>query len=1586
MRARPNPIFKRFFPLLAAFAFIFGACQLIQDSKGEDTVSFTRLYDTLKQFDEVIIVMADGDGILLDTVYRGKVDAPAEIEGLPVKGWDGKKAQITIVGFKDGEIVYKIEKAFDGGTDKTQATDVLVTQGTSLSAATLEITLTEGDSAGFPEVAIIPSTLARKSLSWSSSDPEILRVAETHIKALKKGSAQLKAMLKSEPSKSLTFHVTIEPNGKIPETLALTPKDTLHLAAGGAGERFQVQAAPAGASNAVTWSSEDPQCASVAADGFVLGLRPCITKVVAVSKEKASVSAFAWVDVSGPVPVERVRFLKDSTELFIGGAAESLLVEVTPARANPSVEFLSSSPSKVAVQNGKITGLAEGPAFVFAVSKENPALTDTLKVTVYPSQRIDGISISPRSRTLYTGGEEFTFTAAVSPSSSPQKTRWGSSNNAVAKVDAAGKVSPVAPGAVRIFAVSLVDSSRKDSVDVIVKRDAPRLSVGQDTVVSLGETVSFLPGVAPQEYGVLTSFKWDLDGDLAWDDSAAALETVSYKYDQEKEYSARFYVRDSEGNDTIAVKKVKAVKGLVVLIVSPANNSYTNQTSIAVRWRIDGKEQDSLPKVDLKDGPNVITRTAYDEAHTPFSASITVYLDTVKPNRPLVHGPASSASALPIWTWGTGGAGGVGVYRCSLDNPNLLQAPETRDTVFSPLEALKEGAHTLYVQERDAAGNWSASGSVSILVDLSPPGAPNVTVGAPAVTNNQKPVWNWTGDAGGSGLFEYKLDNGNFSSGATQTPAKSFTPATNLGEGPHTLYVREKDSTGNWSPAGSAAVTIDITAPNAPKLSGATPTGVQPAWTWTSGGAGGSGDYRYKLGGDGNPAAGGVETRALTYTLAAAVSGTAYTLHIQERDEAGNWSSVSSLAVKYDLTKPTVTITAPQASGTYITTAAGVTLACGAAGPNAIAKVEYSVDGGAPAPAAQGGGGSWSTGTVALTDGKTAIVTLKATDALGNTGEASLSLLRDNTAPSAPASLSAPTSPTNAAKASWTWAAGSDGANGSGLGGQYRYNLGGAAWITTSAASATGLDLKEGSNVFSVQEQDKAGNWSASATNEVILDTKAPDKVTFSGTSGSYTASTTPTWTWSPSTTNPGIGVYVLKLDAGAEFDLASSASSVTYTPSTALSDNQAHTLTVKQKDQVAGVTGAVNSFTYNIKVNPAGAPAVKSAANVANSGATNNPKFTWTSGGGGTGTYRVRLNNDASYQTHPQPGGSQTEWSIPSNMADGAYTIRVSEQDQLNRWGNEGAFTINLDRTGPAITEVKVKDGNFALRDGFITNKASIVIAYKADGASKEYSCNLPNNNAANVCSFSETDGVGNKTTYSATVWKRNKVIFFKQGGIGDGSSWERATDDIASFVHDANFSGYDLWLGSGAYDAVSPTVPINLIGGFNAAAYPNTTSGRNKGNTFIGAMTVDFNSGGTFDGMTFTGDLSVRITTVTMIDCSLQGAGRLNVIDGGTVNATNFTATGLSGFYALVYVSGSTLNFNGGTISNNTPDEGGVTFWVLGKVNLAGGMVTSKNSTANSPYDFRVGFNGELTIDRSVTADCGKVSNESGTVHCKE
>ncbi|MCX7656714.1 MAG: Ig-like domain-containing protein, partial [Treponemataceae bacterium] len=187
-----------------------------------------------------------------------------------------------------------------------------------------------------------------------------------------------------------------------------------------------------------------------------------------------------------------------------------------------------------------------------------------------------------------------------------------------------------------------------------------------------------------------------------------------------------------------------------------------------------------------------------------------IVYDSIPPAAPGVNGVSLTNNRKPTWSW-TSGGGGNGQYRYQLNSTTGNWTPTTA-TSYTPNSDLADGSYTLYVQERDAAGNWSASGSRTTVVDATPPNSPIISGTTP--TTNPRPTWSWTSGGGGNGQYRYQF---NSTTGSwTETTATSYTPPSNLLDGSYTLYVQERDVAGNWSASGSKTIVVDIPAPNPP--------------------------------------------------------------------------------------------------------------------------------------------------------------------------------------------------------------------------------------------------------------------------------------------------------------------------------------------------------------------------------------------------------------------------------------------------------------------------------------------------------------------------------------------------------------------------------------------------------------------------------------------------------------------------------------------------------------------------------------------------------------------------------------------------
>jgi large repetitive protein len=279
------------------------------------------------------------------------------------------------------------------------------------------------------------------------------------------------------------------------------------------------------------------------------------------------------------------------------------------------------------------------------------------------------------------------------------------------------------------------------------------------------------------------------------------------------------------------------------------------------------------------------------------STTATATANITSPAAPLIAAFTPTKSTAPTWTWTTGGVGN-GIFRYKLDSSSLTSgATVTTAKAFTPVTALSEGSHTLYVQENNNAGLWSSIGSKTVVIDVTPPETTILT--KPASLANSATATFTLATTGGSS-YQCSIDGGAF---VTCTSTKTYS---SLAEGNHSFSVKAVDAAGNEDPTPATyAWTIDRTPPVAPVVTSITPTtSTTPTWTWRASG-GGNGTFRYKLDG----LVWSANITATTFSPATALAPGAHTLWVQEIDDAGNWSVSGSKTVVIDMAPPETTIT-----------------------------------------------------------------------------------------------------------------------------------------------------------------------------------------------------------------------------------------------------------------------------------------------------------------------------------------------------------------------------------------------------------------------------------------------------------------------------------------------------------------------------------------------------------------------------------------------------------------------------------------------------------------------------------------------------
>lgn len=259
----------------------------------------------------------------------------------------------------------------------------------------------------------------------------------------------------------------------------------------------------------------------------------------------------------------------DSLELGLGDEPAWVDASVKPGYADQGLAWTMADTGiarleTISGESGvRVIPRKAGRTVLTARSRKDTSLSAEVRVRVRPP-RMESVELDRESLILYVNGAPDSLHAAVEPELADQTLVWSSDDTAVVKVDAQGRLFPVREGGTLVRARS-ADGPAADSARVIVKRDVPSLRVSLEGKTSIHSTLIFSVRVR-QEHGGLVLYRWDLDGDGAWDDSLSGpsgggapwtgdsvdLPAVSRKYDGEGEWTARFLVRDTEGNEAEA--------------------------------------------------------------------------------------------------------------------------------------------------------------------------------------------------------------------------------------------------------------------------------------------------------------------------------------------------------------------------------------------------------------------------------------------------------------------------------------------------------------------------------------------------------------------------------------------------------------------------------------------------------------------------------------------------------------------------------------------------------------------------------------------------------------------------------------------------------------------------------------------------------------------------------------------------------------------------------------------------------------------------------------------------------------------------
>ena len=684
------------------------------------------------------------------------------------------------------------------------------------------------------------------------------------------------------------------------------------------------------------------------------------------------------------------------------------------------------------------------------------------------------------------------------------------------------------------------------------------------------------------------------------------------------------------------------------------------------------------PSTPLAEGGHGVTATATDTAGntSAASAALPLTIDTTAPGA-----PGSLALAVPS------DSGAIGDGVTSHTSPVIIGTAEAGSTVtltdtrggvatvlgtaiadntghwsFTPTSPLAEGGHSVTVTATDMAGNVSApSMALPLTIDIAAPAAPgSLALAVPSdsgavgdgLTNHTTPEIAGTAEAGS--IVTLTDTRGGIptvlgTAVTDNTGHWSFTTATPLAQGGHSVTTTATDAAGNTSAASAALpVTIDTTAPAAPgSLALAVPS--------DSGVLGDGVTNRT------TPVITGTAEAGSTVTLTDTRGGITTVLGTALTDNTGHWSftPVAPLAQGGH----GVTATATDTAGNTSAASAALPLTIDTTAPVAPGSLALAV----PSDSGTVGDGvtnrtspvivgtAESGSTVTLTDTRGGVATVLGTALTDNTGHWSFTpstpLAEGGhgitaTAKDTAGNVSAPSAPL-------------------------------PLTIDTTAPVAPGsLALAVPSDSGTVG--DGVTNHT---TPEIVGTAEAGSTVTLTGTSGGIptvlgTAVTDNTGHWS-------------------------------FTPSTPLAEG-GHGVTARATDAAGNVSGTSAALPLTIDSTAPGTPVVALAdasdSGTLGDGVTNRttPTLTGTAEAGGT-IVLTATNGEGTITLGTALVDNTGHWSITpvTPLAQGEYIVTATARDSAGNTTPSAPLALTIDTTPPRVELVLAVPGGALIRAG---------------------------------------------------------------------------------------------------------------------------------------------------------------------------------------------------------------------------------------------------------------------------------------------
>ena len=284
---------------------------------------------------------------------------------------------------------------------------------------------------------VSPENATIKNVTWSSDQPDNATVDEFGVvTGVSKGSAVITAKATDSSGYYGTYTVTVRQQ---PEEITLNKTD-VNLKKGNYVTLTATVKPSSVNDKSVTWSTSDDSVAKVSTSGRVTAVNPGVAIITCESKTHPEIYAQAIVHVYQPVT--KITFNEKNPYVAVGESIH-LSWEVSPDTATDTSVTLSTNKENVlrVEQDGTVTGLKRGEAYVYATANDGSGKKATVKVQV--TQPVEGVSMRYDEVSVDVG-EKVTNTAIFTPSdASITKMTWTVEDATIATVSGTGSKATV---------------------------------------------------------------------------------------------------------------------------------------------------------------------------------------------------------------------------------------------------------------------------------------------------------------------------------------------------------------------------------------------------------------------------------------------------------------------------------------------------------------------------------------------------------------------------------------------------------------------------------------------------------------------------------------------------------------------------------------------------------------------------------------------------------------------------------------------------------------------------------------------------------------------------------------------------------------------------------------------------------------------------------------------------------------------------------------------------------------------------------------------------------------------------------------